>query len=63
MGDPTTSAEALAILARYGIDIPANVRAWLEDPRSETVKPGDPVLARSHFQLIATCLLYTSTEI
>ena len=54
VGDPTTSAEALAILARYGIDIPANVRAWLEDPRSETVKPGDPVLARSHFQLIAT---------
>ncbi|MFT0625701.1 glycerate kinase [Ectopseudomonas guguanensis] len=54
VGDPTTSAEALAILARYGIDIPANVRAWLQDPRSETVKPGDPVLARSHFQLIAT---------
>jgi len=30
VGDPTTSAEALAILARYTIDIPANVRAWLE---------------------------------
>ena len=54
VGDPTTSAEALSILARYGIEIPAKVRAWLEDPRSETVKPGDPVLARSHFQLIAT---------
>ena len=54
VGDPTTSADALAILARYAIDIPANVRSWLQDPRSETVKPGDPVLARSHFQLIAT---------
>lgn len=54
VGDPTTSAEALAILARYTIDVPANVRAWLHDPRSETVKPGDPCLARSHFQLIAT---------
>ncbi|WP_068830702.1 glycerate kinase type-2 family protein [Pseudomonas sp. BMS12] len=54
VGDPTTSVEALAILARYSIDIPANVRAWLQDPRSETVKPGDPCLARSHFQLIAT---------
>ncbi|MDX5373790.1 MAG: glycerate kinase [Pseudomonadaceae bacterium] len=54
VGDPTTSAEALAILARYAIDIPASVRAWLQDPRSETVKPGDPCLARSHFRLIAT---------
>ena len=53
VADPTTSAEALAILARYGIEIPANVRAWLQNPASETVKPGDPVLSRSHFQLIA----------
>lgn len=54
VADPTTSVEALAILSRYAIEIPANVRAWLQDPRSETVKPGDPCLARSHFQLIAT---------
>ncbi|WP_417662723.1 glycerate kinase type-2 family protein [Pseudomonas sp.] len=54
VADPSTSAEALAILARYSIEIPANVRQWLQDPRSETVKPGDPCLARSHFQLIAT---------
>ncbi len=54
VGDPTTSADALAILKRYAIDIPANVRAWLEDPRSETVKPGDECLSRSHFKLIAT---------
>ncbi|MFC5695721.1 glycerate kinase [Pseudomonas sp. GCM10022186] len=54
VADPTTSAEALAILARYAIEVPAHVRAWLQDPRSETVKPGDPCLARSHFQLIAT---------
>jgi len=53
VGDPTTSLEALAILMRYAIDIPANVRAWLLDPRSETVKPGDTWLSRSHFQLIA----------
>lgn len=54
VADPTTSAEALAILERYHIEVPANVRAWLEDPRSETLKPGDPMLSRSHFQLIAT---------
>ncbi|BAU73531.1 glycerate kinase type-2 family protein [Metapseudomonas furukawaii] len=53
VADPTTSAEALAILARYQIEVPAHVRAWLQDPRSETVKPGDAGLARSHFQLIA----------
>lgn len=53
VADPTTSAEALAILARYGIEIPVNVRAWLQNPASETVKPGDPCLSRSHFQLIA----------
>ncbi|MGX5726362.1 glycerate kinase type-2 family protein [Metapseudomonas otitidis] len=54
VADPTTSADALAILARYQIEVPAHVRAWLQDPRSETVKPGDPCLSRSHFQLIAT---------
>ena len=50
---PTTSAQALEILTRYNIEIPTNVRQWLEDPRSETVKADDPCLSRSHFQLIA----------
>ena len=54
VGDPTTSADALAILKRYGIDTPAHIRAWLEDPRSETVKPGADCLSRSYFTLIAT---------
>ncbi len=54
VGDPTTSADALAILRRYAIDVPQNVLDWLADPRSETVKPDDPCLARSHFQSIAT---------
>ncbi|MCH1288005.1 DUF4147 domain-containing protein, partial [Pseudomonas aeruginosa] len=53
-GDPTTSADALAILKRYAIDVPQNDLDWLADPRSGTVKPDDPCLARSHFQLIAT---------
>lgn len=54
VADPTTSAEALAILKRYEIDVPNNVRDWLNNPASETVKEGDPALARSHFKLIAT---------
>ncbi|WP_025132323.1 glycerate kinase [Pseudomonas sp. PH1b] len=53
VADPSTSAEALGILKRYGIEVPAAVRSWLQSPESETVKPGDPSLARSHFQLIA----------
>ncbi|KAB0546640.1 DUF4147 domain-containing protein, partial [Pseudomonas palleroniana] len=53
VADPSTSAEALAILQRYRIEVPASVRNWLNSPASETVKPGDPSLARNHFQLIA----------
>ncbi|MHC8315450.1 glycerate kinase type-2 family protein [Pseudomonas sp. LB3P31] len=53
VADPSTSTEALAILKRYAIEVPASVREWLQSPESETVKPGDPCLARSHFQLIA----------
>jgi len=40
--DPTTSAEALAILGRYAIDAPARVVAHLESAAAETPKPGDP---------------------
>lgn len=54
VADPSTSAQALAILARYHIEVPAAVRDWLHNPESETVKADDPCLARSHFQLIAT---------
>ncbi len=53
VADPSTSADALAILKRYAIEVPVAVRNWLNNPDSETVKPGDPHLARSHFQMIA----------
>jgi len=53
VADPSTSAEALAILKRYAIDAPKAVIDWLNNPASETVKADDPALARSHFQLIA----------
>ena len=51
--DPTTSAEALEILTRYGIDAAPAVRRHLESPASETPKPGDPRLAGSELHLIA----------
>ena len=52
--DPTTCADALAILDRYGIGAPAAARALLESGAGETIKPGDPRLAHGETHLIAT---------
>jgi glycerate 2-kinase len=52
--DPTTCADALAILRRYAIDVPDKVRALLESGRGESVKPGDPRLDNSETRMIAT---------
>lgn len=54
VADPTTFADARAILARYGIDGPAPVIAHLEAALEETPKPGDPRLARCETHLIAS---------
>ena len=54
--DPTTCADALAVLARYGIAVPPTLRALLESGATESVKPGDPRLARSEAVLVATPL-------
>ena len=51
--DPTTAADARAILARYGIELPDSVRRHLQSPAAETPKPGDPQLARAEVRLIA----------
>ncbi len=52
--DPTTCAEALAILQRYGIEIPAAARAGLQSGRFETPKPGDPRFAGHEVHMTAT---------
>ncbi|CAN5884687.1 glycerate kinase [soil metagenome] len=52
--DDTTCAQALAILERYKIDIPAGVRAGLESGALETPKPGDAVFNGHTARLIAT---------
>jgi len=52
--DPTTCADALAIIRRYGIDVPAAVREVLETGRGESIKPGDARLARAETRMIAT---------
>lgn len=52
--DPTTCAEALAILRKYGIDTPANVEKHLASGAGETPKPDDPRFARNTHHVIAT---------
>ncbi len=52
--DATTCADALAILDRYGIEVPAAVRAQLESGALETPKPGDAVFKGHATHLIAT---------
>ena len=52
--DPTTCADAAAIIKRYGIEVPRNVMEVLESGRGETVKPGDPRLADIDTRIVAT---------
>jgi len=52
--DSTSCADALRILARYGIEIPAAARAGLESGRFETPKPGDALFAGHQVHMIAT---------
>jgi len=52
--DPTSFADARAILAKYGIAPPPAVAAHLERGEEETPKPGDPRLAGALTTIIAT---------
>ena len=51
--DPTTLADARAIVAKYNLDLPASVTAALADRDNESPKPGDPAFAGSQFALAA----------
>jgi hydroxypyruvate reductase len=52
--DPSTCADALAILRRYRISIPPAALAGLDSGAFETPKPGDPVFAGHTVHTIAT---------
>ncbi len=56
--DPSTYADALAILERWRVQAPASVRAHLErgvrGEAGETPKPGDPLFARVEARMAAT---------
>ncbi len=53
VADPTSFADARAILAKYGIAPPAAVATRLAGVADETPKPGDPRLTGCAFTLIA----------
>lgn len=52
--DATTLADACAILARFGIEVPGSIRARLADPAAETPKPGDAAFLHTATHVIAT---------
>jgi glycerate 2-kinase len=51
--DPTTLADARAIVAKYNLKLDDAIRRALEDANNESCKPGDPAFARAQFELIA----------
>jgi glycerate 2-kinase len=51
--DPTTLADARALVAKYGLAVDDAVRRALDDPKNESCKPGDSAFARAEFELIA----------
>jgi glycerate 2-kinase len=51
--DPSTLADARAIVARYGLKVEDTIRRALDDPGNESCKPGDAAFARAQFELIA----------
>jgi hydroxypyruvate reductase len=54
VADATTCADAIAILQRYAIAVPAAIMRLLEQGALETPKPGDPRFAGHAVHLIAT---------
>jgi glycerate 2-kinase len=51
--DPTTLADARAIVAKYRLEVDDAIRVALENPANESCKPGDAAFARATFELIA----------
>jgi glycerate 2-kinase len=51
--DPTTLADARAIVAKYRLDVDDAIHRALDQPNNESCKPGDPGFARAQFELIA----------
>ncbi len=52
--DATSCADAVAILQRYGIEVPGAIMSLLEQGALETPKPGDAVFTGHEVHMIAT---------
>ena len=59
--DPTTFADALAVLQKYGIAEPAAIIRHLERGGEETPKEGDPRLAEAETRIVATPAMALAT--
>ena len=53
VADPSTCADALAIIERYRIELPGAARTLLETGAGESIKPGDPRLGGNEVRIIA----------
>ncbi len=51
--DPTTLADARAIVGKYRLDLPATVTGALADPGNESPKPDDAIFAGTGYRIIA----------
>jgi len=49
--DPSTLADARAIVAQYGLKLDDAVRRALDNPANESCKPNDPAFANARFEL------------
>jgi hydroxypyruvate reductase len=53
VGDPSTLADARAVLERHRLDVPPAIRRALDDPGNESPKPDDPLFAAAQYTLVA----------
>jgi hydroxypyruvate reductase len=53
VADPTTLADARAVVAKYRLDLPESVVLALNDPTNESPKPGDAAFAQSQYRILA----------
>jgi glycerate 2-kinase len=51
--DPSTLADARALVAKYNLVVDDAVKRALDDAGNESCKPGDPAFARARFEMIA----------
>jgi hydroxypyruvate reductase len=51
--DGSTLADARAIVARYGLELPPAADGLLRDPAMETPKPGHPAFSNSDYRVLA----------